>query len=299
MALMATVANAPPLTALAGTAPAVKMSDEAFKLFRTFIYQQTGIYFQDNKKYLLEGRVGKRVQLLGLRTCEEYLSLLRDTGRRGDEINLFYDAITINETFFFRNESQFEALEKVLVPDVLAARKSTGRTKLRVWSAASSSGEEGYTIGMIYLEKLRPKYPGLEIEIIGTDISRSVVETARKGIYRDYSVRNMPPAYMNKYLVAGDGRYQVRDDVRALVRYEQMNLSDQIKMRAMSGFDVIFCCNVLIYFDAASKIQVVSNLYNSLNRSGYLFIGYAESLHGISTAFKLLTFPKTVAYKKE
>jgi chemotaxis protein methyltransferase CheR len=134
---------------------------------------------------------------------------------------------------------------------------------------------------------------------VGTDISRSVVDTARKGIYRDYSVRNMPPAYMNKYLIADDGRYQVRDDVRALVRYEQMNLSDQVRMRAMSGFDIIFCCNVLIYFDTASKIQVVSNLYNSLNRSGYLFIGYAESLHGISTAFKLLTFPKTVAYKKE
>jgi chemotaxis protein methyltransferase CheR len=277
----------------------VKMSDETFRVIREYIYQQTGIYFQDNKKYLLEGRIGKRVQLLGLNTCEDYVQLIKYGTRRAEEMRHFYDAITINETFFFRNEPQFEAFENTLVPAILARRGSLTRQKLRVWSAASSSGEEAHTIAMIYLEKLRVKYPGLELEVVGTDISNAVLETARKGVYRDYSVRNMPKHYLQKYFVTEDSRFNVRDEVKNLVRFENMNLYDQTRMRMMTNFDVIFCCNVLIYFDAQSKIQVVSNLYNALNRGGFLFIGYAESLHGISTAFKLENFPKTVAYKKE
>jgi chemotaxis protein methyltransferase CheR len=275
----------------------MKMSDGTFKLIREFIYQQTGIYFQDNKKYLLEGRLGKRLQVLTLGTFEEYLQLIKYGTRRNEELKFFYDAITINETFFFRNESQFEAFEKTLVPAIVASK--SGRHRLRVWSAASSSGEEAHTIAMIYLERLRPKYPMLELEVIGTDINSTVLDTARKGVYRDYSVRNMPKMYLDKYFKAEDGRFAVRDDVRRLVRFEHMNLYDQIRMRQMGSFDIIFCCNVLIYFDGPSKIQVVSNLYDALNRGGFLFIGYAESLHGISTAFKLENFPKTVAYKKE
>jgi chemotaxis protein methyltransferase CheR len=277
----------------------VKMSDETFRVLREYIYQQTGIYFQDNKKYLLEGRISKRVQLLGLGSCEDYVQLIKYGSRRNEEMRHFYDAITINETFFFRNEPQFEAFENTLVPAILQKRGSLTRQKIRVWSAASSSGEEAHTLAMIYLERLRPKYPGLEMEVVGTDISNAVLEIARKGIYRDYSVRNMPKNYLQKYFITEDARYQVRDDVRSLVRFDNMNLYDQTRMRTMTNFDVIFCCNVLIYFDAQSKIQVVSNLYNALNRGGYLFIGYAESLHGISTAFKLENFPKTVAYKKE
>ncbi|MBK7258301.1 MAG: protein-glutamate O-methyltransferase CheR [Ignavibacteriae bacterium] len=273
------------------------MSDDTFRLIREFIYQQTGIYFQDNKKYLLEGRLGKRLQVLNLGTFEEYLQLIKYGTRRNEELKFFYDAITINETFFFRNEPQFEAFEKTLVPAILAGKP--GRYKLRVWSSASSSGEEAHTIAMLYLERLKPKYPGLELEVVGTDINSTVLDTARKGVYRDYSVRNMPKMYLDKYFKAEDGRFTVRDDVRRLVRFEHLNLYDQIRMRQMGTFDIVFCCNVLIYFDAPSKIQVVSNLYDALNRGGFLFIGYAESLHGISTAFKLENFPKTVAYKKE
>jgi chemotaxis protein methyltransferase CheR len=276
-----------------------KMSDETFRLLREYIYQQTGIYFQDNKKYLLEGRLGKRLQVLTIPSFEAYLQLIRCGTRRNGELRYFYDAITINETFFFRNEPQFEAFEHTLVPALLAARSPGGRAKLRIWSAASSSGEEAHTIAMIFLEKLRVKHPGLALEVIGTDLNSSVLETARKGVYREYSVRNMPKLYREKYFTMEDGRFTVRDEVKKLVRFEPVNLYDQARMRQMTNFDVIFCCNVLIYFDAASKIQVVSHLYDALNRDGYLFIGYAESLHGISTAFKLDNFPKTVAYRKE
>ncbi|HTY59664.1 MAG TPA: protein-glutamate O-methyltransferase CheR [Bacteroidota bacterium] len=288
----------PPLV-IPGISNGPKMTDAVFAEIRDFIYGLTGIYFQDSKKYLLEGRLGKRLQILGIKDFAAYLQMIRYGTGRAEEMKSFYDAITINETFFFRNEPQFEAFEKTLVPEIVAARKTNGRSKVRVWSAASSSGEEAYTLSMIYTEKLKPKYPALDFEVIGTDISPSVLETARKGIYREYSVRNMPKAYMGKYIESGEGRYTVREDVRRLARFEHMNLFDQRAMRQMMGFDIIFCANVLIYFDTKSKIQVVSNLYDSLNKGGYLFIGYAESLHGISSAFTLVNFPKTVAYRKE
>ena len=290
---------AAPAFSLPGMGNIPKMSDELFRQLRDFIYQQTGIFFQDSKKYLLEGRLGKRLQVLNMTDYDGYLQLLKYGTRRTEEMRFFYDAITINETFFFRNEPQFEAFENVLVPKLLAGRPAGGRTRLRLWSAASSSGEEAYTLAIIYLERLRPKYPWLEIEIVGTDISPSVLETAKKGVYRDYSIRNMQKYYLDKYFIVDDARYRVRDEVRRLVRFEHMNLYDQHRMHQMTNFDTIFCCNVLIYFDLKSKVQVVSNLYDGLNRGGFLFIGYAESLHGISTAFSLLNFPKTVAYKKE
>jgi chemotaxis protein methyltransferase CheR len=276
-----------------------KMSDQTFKLIREYIYQLTGIYFQDNKKYLLEGRLGKRLQMLNLPDFERYLQMVKSMNGRGEEMRFLYDAITINETFFFRNEPQFEAFEKTLVPQIAASKKGQSRAKLRVWSAASSSGEEAYTISMLFHEKIKPLYPFLDLEVVGTDISNGVLETARQGVYREYSVRNMPKAYMDKYFTVDDQRYYLKDQVKANARFDHLNLYDRARMRAMGSFDIIFCCNVLIYFDQASKIQVVSDLYDALNPGGYLFIGYAESLHGISTAFKLINFPKTVAYKKE
>jgi chemotaxis protein methyltransferase CheR len=277
----------------------IKLSDDTFRQIRDHIYSLSGIYFQDNKKYLLEGRLGKRVHLLNLNTFEQYLSRIRNGNGFNNELQHLFDAVTINETFFFRNEPQFEAFENTIVPELFRRRQASSQRKLRIWSAASSSGEEAYTIAMIYLEKIKPRYPGLEIEIIGTDINATVIETACRGVYREYSIRNMPRQYLDKYFTMKNDRYILNDSVRRLVRFEKLNLYDQLRMRHMQGFDVIYCCNVLIYFDHRSKIQVVSNLYNSMNKDGYLFIGYAESLHGISTAFKLVNFPKTVAYKKE
>jgi chemotaxis protein methyltransferase CheR len=279
--------------------PAVtpKMSDEDFRAVRDYIYRLTGIYFQDTKKYLLEGRLGKRLQMLNVPDFQTYMQMLKYG--KGDEVRFFYEAITINETFFFRNESQFDAFEKSLVPALIGNGPLTAPRKLRIWSSASSSGEEAYTLAMIYLERIKPRYPGLDFEVVGTDINQGVIDTARRGVYREYSIRNTPKMFLDKYFTVQDSRYILDDSVRSLVRFENLNLYDRQRMKMMTNFDVIFCCNVLIYFDSNSKIQVVSNLYDSLRRGGFLFIGYAESLHGISTAFKLLNFPKTVAYKKE
>jgi chemotaxis protein methyltransferase CheR len=275
------------------------MSDDMFQRVRQYVYERTGIYFQDNKKYLLEGRLGKRVQFLHLKDYDEYIQLLKYGATRIEETRHFYDAITINETFMFRNEPQFEAFEQKIVPNIVAVKKGSLTQKIRIWSAASSSGEEAHTLAMIYLEKLKPRFPNLQIEVVGTDISHSVLDTARKGVYREYSVRNTPKHYLDKYFTFDEQRYVAKEEVRRLLKFQHLNLSDTLSMKALGTFDIIYCCNVLIYFDQKSKAQVIQGLYNNLAHGGYLFIGYAESLHGISTGFKMMSFPKTVAYKKE
>ncbi len=279
-------------------APAISMSDALYRQLQEYIYQKTGIAFQDGKKYLLEGRLGKRLRHLGMNSFEEYLRLLRSPAA-ASEMTEFYNHITINETYFFRNEPQFEVLEKTLIPAVVAAKAQSLNKKIRIWSAASSSGEEAYTLAMIFLEKIKPRFPQFDIEIVGTDISQAVLDTARRGEYRQFSVRSMPANYMQKYLHTDGQRYRVHDMLRPLVRFEHLNLYDHMRMRSMRNFDIIFCCNVLIYFDKESKIRIVSDLYDALNPGGFLFIGHAESLHGISTAFRLQSHPRTVVYSKD
>ncbi len=281
------------------SAPAVAMNDATFRLLRDFIYHRLGIYFHEKKKYLLEGRLGKRVQVLRLSGFEEYVHLLRYGAQKEVEFEYLCDAVTINETFFFRNEPQFDALESVVLPELLQSRRAAGSDTVRIWSAACSSGEEPYTMAMIFQEKLRHRFPGMRMEIVGTDISSTVLQTARKGSYGDYATRNTPPHYLQKYFTVDGARRTVRDDIRSMVRFQHLNLFERDQMRMMRDFDLILCRNVMIYFDTPAKVQVVSDLYDSLRFGGHLVIGYSELLHGISNAFSVISFPKTTLYKKE
>lgn len=172
----------------------LKLTPQAFSEWRKFIYDLCGIYFQDNKKYLLESRLQKRIKYLKIETFEKYLSYLRISPKREEEKKQLFEAITINETYFFRNQPQLDALVATIIPELLA-NKSGGFHKLRIWSAASSSGEEAYSIAMILNELVLPKFPNLKIEIVGTDINYAVIETAKKGIFKEYSIRNTPPIY--------------------------------------------------------------------------------------------------------
>lgn len=288
----------PDTTFGAKTAPI--MAQQTFEQWRSYIYDLCGIYFQDNKKYLLESRLHKRVTFLKLNGYEDYLNYVKNSPNRNDELKYLYEAITINETFFFRNQPQLDALVQSIIPEIVNTRAKGQRYKLRIWSAASSTGEEAYSIAMMFEELVKPKYPFLELEIIGTDINFQVVETAKKGIYREYSIRNTPPFYLKKYFkTIGPNTYEVDPKIKNYCSFKMMNLLDDASMRQMTNFDVVYCCNVLIYFDTKAKIKVVSHLYNSLQKPGYLFIGYSETLHGISKAFKLISYPKTIGYKKE
>jgi chemotaxis protein methyltransferase CheR len=276
-----------------------KLSDETFALLRDFIYSKTGIYFPEKKKYLIEGRIAKRLQSLNVPQFEDYLYLLKYGQHRESEFESLCNIVTINETSFFRNEAQMNVFQQKLAGEIIDAKKAQGGRNLRIWSAACSSGEEPYTLAMLYLEHLKPRYPGLHIEIIATDINTAVVDMARTGEYSHYAIRSLPEIYVNKYFDNSNGLFRLRPEVKELVRFEYNNLIDHQMMRQMTHFDFIFCSNVLIYFDLKAKIQVVGDLFDSLNRGGYLFIGSSEMLHRISSAFKIVSFPKTTVYKKE
>ena len=276
-----------------------KMSPRTFDLWRKYIYDNCGIYFQDNKKYLLESRLQKRVTYLGLNNFEDYYSYVADAVKGVNEKKYLFEAITINETFFFRNQPQFDAMISSIFPDIIQKKQAAKQKKIKIWSAASSSGEEAYTIAMLIKDIIKPKHPDFEFEIVGTDINTAVVETAQKGIYKEYSIRQTPPYFLKKYFKRVDNIFQLNPEIMSMANFKVMNLYDEFAMKMMYGFDLIMCSNVLIYFDAQSKIKVVSQLYDSMNSGGYLFIGYSETLHGISKAFKLISFPKTIGYKKE
>ena len=276
-----------------------KLSEETFVMLRDFIYSKTGIFFPEKKKYLIEGRLVKRLQVLKIGHFEDYLHLLKYGQQKEYEFEFLCNMVTINETFFFRNEAQIDAFQQKFAEEVIESKKAYNNRTLRIWSAACSSGEEPYSLALLYLEHLKPRYPELRIEIIGTDINTAVLDMAQKAEYNQYAIRNTPKLYLNKYFDQSNGIYRLRHEVKELVRFEYVNLIDREKMRHMMHFDFIFCANVLIYFDEKAKIQVVGDLINSLNRGGYLFIGFSEMLHKISTAFKLVSIPKTTAYKKE
>lgn len=275
------------------------LSNQAFEEWRKYIYDNCGIYFQDNKKYLLESRLQKRINFLGMETFEKYFEYVKFNAKGNEEKKYLYEAITINETFFFRNQPQLDSLVSSIFPELIAKKKKLGKKTIRIWSAASSSGEEAYSIAMIWNDLMRPRFPDFNLEIVGTDINFAVVETASRGLYKEYSIRNTPQYYLKKYFKPDGKGYQIDPKIMEMVSFKMLNLHDDRAMRMMNTFDVIFCANVLIYFDVNSKIKTVSHLYNGLNHGGYLFIGYSETLHGISKAFKLVSFPKTITYKKE
>lgn len=277
----------------------IVLSTSSFEIWRSYIYELCGIYFQDNKKYLLESRLLKRINYLKLNSFEDYLKFLKFNPQARTERRYLYEAITINETFFFRNQPQLDALTTKIFQETIEAKRKLGQKKIRIWSAASSSGEEAYSVAMVITDMIKPKFPDIEFEIIGTDINEDVLERARSGVYKEYAIRNTPAFFLKKYFRVEGMNYIIDPKLKNMVKFSFLNLYDDIKMRSMSNFDIVFCANVLIYFDVKSKVKVVSHLYNSLNRGGYLFIGYAETLHGISKAFKLESFPKTISYKKE
>ncbi len=276
----------------------MELTQQTYQKLRDFIHELTGIVFSDNKKYLLENRLRSRIQELGLQSFEEYYQYLqRSSLNARTEINKLFDAITINETYFFRNEAQFNALRTVILPEILQRKKLQGT--VRIWSAGCSTGEEPYTIAMIVREHFLRRFPRVRFEILANDISPSVLEKAKRGEYRTYAIRSLPKEYLDKYFTrTPNGTYVIKDEIRQMVKFFQMNLKDEQQMRRMHNIDVIFCANVLIYFSPEVKEQIVNNFYRALNPGGFLFIGYSESLIGMNTKFRMRQLPRTVVYYK-
>ncbi|MBF0457072.1 MAG: protein-glutamate O-methyltransferase CheR [Nitrospirae bacterium] len=269
------------------------LKDETFIKFRDFIYEKSGIFIPDTKKYFIENRLGKRLEEKNLNSYDDYLYLLKLSNDK-EEMKVLFDKITTNETFFFREVKQLEVFVSCEVPKLIA-KKST--PSLKIWCAASSTGEEPYTLAMMLMEN--PKTSALKFEITASDISDAVLQKAQTASYGQYALRNVPDVYLKKYFkLNGSTNYVLAPAIRSKVKFTQINLLDERRIKAMRDIDAIFCRNVLIYFDKKAKIKVVENLYEALRPGGCLFIGMAESLHDITRLLKPAVMDKTVVYQK-
>jgi len=266
---------------------------------RDLVYQETGMYFPDDKQYYFESRFKRRINALGMRDFREYYSYLSRAGNKRDEFLKLMNELTINETSFFRNKPHFKALKDFVISEIAEKKKDRAVKKIRFWSAGCSSGEEAYTIAMITSELKHTLLQGWMVEIVATDISERVLSIARKGEYKQYAVKSMPDEYKEKYLELNNGVYRVKDTIRNNIKFSNLNLNNDMSMLFMKGFDVVFCKNVLIYFDLASKKRVIQHFFNSLSVGGYLFIGFSESLFGVDNRFKLIHFPGGMVYRKD
>jgi len=278
--------------AIQTTAPEPVPGDPAYLKIRDLIYRISGIYQPEEKLYLLMSRCARRMSAVAAKTPSEYLEHLTTRGNRDAELRLLLNEITIGET-------QLEALRNVILPQLLQAKSALGFKRLRFWSAGCSTGEEPYTLAMFLLEESAKLPAGWTFEILATDLNDDSLAAAKAGIYGDYALRNTTELLRKKYFkVHDEKRLQVADQLKSQIRFDRVNLSDDSKMVFLKGMDVIFCCNVLIYFDLASKRRVVQHFYSNLLPDGYLFLGPAESLFQVDDTFRLVHFPGTTGYCK-
>jgi chemotaxis protein methyltransferase CheR len=277
----------------------LSLSDDEFSLFRNLIYDKAGIHFNESKKYLLENRLALRLRECGLDNFEEYFRFINTATHygRSEMLNLF-EAVTTNETFFFRNPPQLKVFQEEILPRVVKDPEKARSRRLRLWSVGCSSGEEPYTLAIQILEQLGVFKDQWDVNILAHDISHEMLKRAETGLYNEHSMRLTPDPIKQRYFERVDQGYQVKDLVKALVKFEFMNLKDHLRMRLIRSMDIVFCRNVIIYFDEQMKKSVIGHLNQALNDGGYLFIGHSESLHGITDAFKLIHFPGAIVYQK-
>jgi chemotaxis protein methyltransferase CheR len=276
--------------------PEVLMTDEEFRLIRDIIYSHCGLFFDSDTKYLLEKRLGRRLPLHQLKGFREYYHFLKYERRKDQEMSDLMDILTTNETYFFREAFQLKALTEEILPELKAVKEKKGEKTLRIWSAGCSTGEEPYTIAMLILGL--GCFQGWRVEIIGTDISQRVLQHSRKAVYGKSSFRTTEEHYIKRFFQEQDNGYKIIDEVRELVTISHLNLFDQNRLALLGKMDVIFCRNVIIYFDQAAKKKIIESFYRMLHDGGYLLLGHSESLMNISTAFALRHLKNDMVYQK-
>ncbi len=262
-----------------GPTSVAEIRSENYRFLQEHVYAQAGIVLEDDKHYLFESRLGPIVRQLGLGTINDLCALIQATsetevGRRVAE------AMTTNETYFFRDPAQFEAIRTVLLPRLKESRRDT--KKLRFWSAAASTGQEAYSLAMLLLAEALSDW---DIQILGTDFSSQVLERARSGKYQQIEVnRGLPAALLVKYFRRSGMDWQLSDLVRWMAHFETIDLRKS--MRALGPFDLVFCRNVMIYFDAGTRKEILKELHGTLFRGGWLLLGGAETAFGVEEWFE-------------
>jgi chemotaxis protein methyltransferase CheR len=270
------------------------ISDEDFMKFKEFFYRRTGIHFEPTKRYFVDKRLVERIETTGTGTFRGYFTLLRFQAS-GEELQQLTNLMTVNETYFLREEYQFRCLVDSILPEI--ARRKTDKTPIRIWCIPSSSGEEPYSIAMYLLEH----WSGIrewDVEIISSDIDTSILRRARAGRYSARSVQHLPAAWLKKYFRTVGDEFQLYDDIRDAVEFTRVNLSEATETLAYRNFDVIFCRNLLIYFDDISRQTAAETFYEAMNPGGFICLGHSESMSRISSLFKVRKFPEAIVYQK-
>ena len=262
---------------------------------RDLIYQVAGIFHPDTKLRLLFDRCGRRMKELKAASLREYFEHLTLKPTRQTELIALLNEITIGETCFFRSQPQLDALRQIILPKIVAAKAGLPIPRLRIWSAGCSTGEEPYTLSMVTKEESQ-RLQDWTVEILATDLNEHSLAHACNASYSAYSTRYVTPLYQQKYFVPVGNELQLQLSARKGVSFTRLNLSDDARMALMTGMDLIFCCNVLIYFDIASKRRVIEHFYKNLLPHGYLFLGQTESLYGVNDQFRLIHLPGATAY---
>ncbi|HEY4642319.1 MAG TPA: protein-glutamate O-methyltransferase CheR [Thermoanaerobaculia bacterium] len=246
------------------------LTSKDFRLFQSLVQKEAGIFLSDQKRALLMGRLAPRMRLLGIASFDAYYDHVM--GDR-DELVRMLDAICTNETHFFREPKQFEFLEQQLLP----AWRANGKRHVRVWSAGCSTGEEPYSIAM----SLAFHLPGAAVEILASDLSTKVLQKAAAGIWPIERAQEIPIVYRKTFMCKGrgsqEGKMAAKPELASMIRFARVNLHHE-PYPVIGRFDLIFCRNVLIYFDAPSKRRVIDRLLDRLDPSGFLFLGHSESL---------------------
>ena len=272
--------------------PPVTQSD--FERLRDFLYHTTGIVFEDGKYDFIRRRVQQRIEKTRARDFRAYFTLLQSITPDA-ELQNFVNLITINETYFFREEYQLRSLVRGVLDEIVD--REPGKRTIRLWSIPCATGEEPYSLA-IYLLEHWPRADAYGIEIVGSDIDTAVLDRARRGRFSARSVRNLPRSLLDKYFTAeGPDEYLICDALRESIEFTHVNLNAG-SLRSHSGFDVVMCRNLLIYFDELSRRRAVETLYESLSPGGFICLGHSESMSRISNLFRPRKFPDAMLYQK-
>ncbi|GIF18397.1 chemotaxis protein methyltransferase CheR [Actinoplanes tereljensis] len=278
---------------------ATALTETDFERFREYFYRRTGIQFAPSKRYFVDKRIDHCVRAAGFETFAGWFGALR-LGDRPALLQELINQLTVNETYFLREDYQFDALLNAVLPRVLAARGGPGRMAgpVKILSLPCSTGEEPYSIALRLLAEW-PHIDLVDVEIHGGDIDSEVLSRAAHASYGERSLQRVPKLWMSRYFNAvGAGRYQLDSSIRDAVTLHQINICDTAAMRVLHEFDVVFCRNVLIYFDELSSRRAAENLYSAMRPGAYLFLGHSESMSRISPIFKPIRLPEGIVYQR-
>jgi chemotaxis protein methyltransferase CheR len=265
------------------------LTDSEFDQYKKLIYDASGITFSTSNRSILESRLRERLKSANLETPAEYYRLI--TGNH-DELKALLDSVTTNLTRFFRNTAHIQTFEYYVVPELIKQKTASGSKTIKLWSAGCSTGEEPYTLAMVLKETLPPDF---NIQIVASDISLKSLMIGKEGFYGHNKISGVPTNYLTKYFDEKPDGYQVKSSLKDIIRFDYHNLKHDSGLR---GLDIVFCRNVLIYFDAPAQKTVIDRFWDCMAAKSYLFIGHSESLFGMDTQFEFLKTDWACIYQK-